>query len=46
MRKSPAAMLAATVLYPTFKSFVTSKLSIKVNMPVFAAVSPNLDNGP
>jgi hypothetical protein len=46
IRKAAAAPLAATVLYPTFKSLVASKLFIKVNIPVLAAVSPKRLRGP
>lgn len=46
IRKAAAAILAEIVLNPTFKSLVASIEFINVNIPVLAAVSPNLDIGP
>ena len=46
MRNAAAAALALIVFNPTFKSFVLSIEFINVIIPVLAAVSPNLDNGP
>ena len=46
MRKSPAATEAATVFAATGSFSVVSYASNSANVPVLAAVSPNLDSGP
>ena len=44
--KHPAAIEADAVFKKTGNLLVYSKLSQSASIPVFAAVSPNLDKGP
>jgi len=46
IRNKAAAILAATVLKPTLRSLVDSRLFMAVKTPVLAAVSPNRLSGP